>query len=57
MLAASAAFFPVAVLVLATDAGLLALWGALWVFVLARWYGMYRRYRTDAWLVTGSVRA
>jgi putative MATE family efflux protein len=57
MVAASAAFFPVALVVLATDAGLLALWGALWVFVLARWYGMYRRYRTDAWLVTGAVRA
>jgi putative MATE family efflux protein len=57
MAAASAAFFPVAFLVLATDAGLLALWGALYVFILGRLYGMARRYRTDAWLVTGAVRA
>jgi MATE family, multidrug efflux pump len=56
MAAASAAFFPVAFLVLATDAGLLALWGALYVFIFGRLYGMSRRYRTDAWLVTGAVR-
>ncbi len=27
--------------------GLLALWGALFVFMFARWYGMGRRYRGD----------
>ncbi len=36
-----------------TDAGLLALWGALFVFMFARLYGMGRRFRGDAWLVTG----
>jgi putative MATE family efflux protein len=54
MVAASAAFFPVALLVLVTHSGLLALWGALYVFILARLIGMGRRYRSDAWLVTGA---
>jgi putative MATE family efflux protein len=57
MAGASAAFFPVALLVLANGGGLLALWGALWVFILARLYGMGRRYRGDAWLVPGAARA
>jgi Na+-driven multidrug efflux pump len=57
MAAASAAFFPAALLVLVTHSGLLALWGALYVFIIARLYGMYRRYRSDTWLVTGAVRA
>ena len=56
MAAASAAFFPAALLVLVTHSGLLALWGALYVFIIARLYGMYRRYRSDTWLVTGAVR-
>jgi Na+-driven multidrug efflux pump len=56
MVAATACYLPVAFLVLATNAGLLALWGALYVFMLARLYGMGRRYRGDAWLVTGTLR-
>jgi len=56
MVAASLAFVPAAILVLATHAGLLALWGALYVFVLARFVGMYIRFRRDDWLVTGAVR-
>ena len=56
MAAAAAAFVPFVILVLALDAGLLALWGALYVFILGRLYGMYRRYRTDVWLVTGAAR-
>jgi putative MATE family efflux protein len=56
MAAASAAFIPAALLVLVTHSGLLALWGALYVFIIARLYGMYRRYRSDTWLVTGAVR-
>ena len=55
MVAASAAFFPVALLVLVTHSGLLALWGALYVFILGRLIGMGLRYRSDAWLVTGAV--
>ena len=56
MLAASAAFIPAALVVLALDASLLALWAALYIFVGARLAGMFARYRTDSWLVTGAVR-
>jgi putative MATE family efflux protein len=54
MAAATACYAPFAVLVLLTHAGLLALWGALFVFMLARLYGMGRRFRRDDWLVTGA---
>jgi putative MATE family efflux protein len=54
MFAAMLAFVPAAVLVVVTDSGLLALWGAVWVFVGARWIGMMYRYRTDAWLIPGA---
>jgi putative MATE family efflux protein len=54
MAAATAVFLPCAAAVLVFHLGLLALWGAIWVFVLARLYGMLRRYRTSAWLVTGA---
>ncbi|MGQ0826598.1 MAG: MATE family efflux transporter [Actinomycetota bacterium] len=56
MFGATCAFVPAALLVLASDGGLLALWGAVWVFMVARLFGMWRRYRHDAWLVTGAVR-
>ena len=56
MTAAMCCYIPFALAVLATSAGLLALWGALYVFMLARLYGMGRRYRGDAWLVTGATR-
>ena len=42
-------------LVLATGAGLIALWGALFVFMFARLYGMGRRYPGQPWLVTGAT--
>ncbi len=54
MFAAMLAFIPAAVLVVVTGSGLLALWGAVWVFVGARWAGMMYRYRTDAWLIPGA---
>jgi MATE family, multidrug efflux pump len=56
MAAATACYLPCALFVLATDAGLVALWGALFVFMIARLIGMGRRYRGDAWLVTGTLR-
>ena len=56
MTAAMLCYIPFALWVLAFSAGLLALWGALCVFMLARLYGMGRRYRGDAWLVTGATR-
>lgn len=57
MIAATASFLPFAFFVLASNAGLLALWAALYVFMLARLCGMYRRYRGEQWLVTGAVAA
>ena len=56
MVAATVCYLPCALLVLVTDAGLVALWGALFVFMIARLIGMGRRYRGDAWLVTGTLR-
>ena len=48
-------FFPFAIVVLVTEASLVALWGALWVFIIGRLYGLARRYRRDDWLVTGAL--
>jgi putative MATE family efflux protein len=55
MVGATLCFLPCAWAVLATDGSLLALWGALYVFMLARCYGMVHRYRGSAWLVTGAL--
>ncbi len=55
MAAATAVFLPCAMAVLLGHGTLLELWGALYVFVLARLYGMWRRYRGAAWLVTGAA--
>jgi putative MATE family efflux protein len=55
MVGATLCYLPCAFIVLATDAGIVALWGCIYVFMLARLYGMGRRYRGDAWLVTGAV--
>jgi Na+-driven multidrug efflux pump len=56
MLGATAVYLPVAGLVLATHRGLLALWGALAVWMVARLVGMAWRYTTDRWVVTGATR-
>src|SRR6185369_16593481 len=55
MAAATLCFLPCALAVLATNSGLVALWGSLFVFMFARLYGMGRRYRGNEWLVTGAV--
>jgi putative MATE family efflux protein len=55
MTAATLCFAPAAYAVLATGAGLVALWGALFVFMLARLVGLGLRYRGDEWLVTGAI--
>jgi Na+-driven multidrug efflux pump len=47
-------FMPLAALVLATDAGLVALWFAFGAFMLARMVTLLWRERGDAWLVTGA---
>jgi putative MATE family efflux protein len=58
MLAATlAVYLPAALVVYVTDAGLLWLWGAISLWMLARLVGMAARYRTDRWQVTGAVRA
>jgi len=49
------AFLPLAWLVLATDAGLLGLWGAISVFMLARLALLAPRAYGSAWLVTGAA--
>lgn len=49
------AFLPLAGLVLATDAGLVALWWAFNGFLFARLVTLVLRWRGDAWLVTGAA--
>jgi len=48
-------FLPAAWAVLALDAGLLGLWAALGLFMLARLVTLAPRARGDAWLVTGAL--
>ena len=57
MIGATLAFLPGAALVATTEAGLGWLWIALGVFLIARMIGMGWRYRTDSWLIPGSVRS
>jgi putative MATE family efflux protein len=56
MLAATAVFVPAAIAVDALGGGLVALWGALTLFMVARLVGMSRRYLGDHWLVAGASR-
>jgi MATE family, multidrug efflux pump len=56
MLAATATFVPAAIAVDAFGGGLVALWGALTLFMVARLVGMGRRYAGDRWIVTGASR-
>ncbi len=50
-------YLPAALLVAELDAGLLWLWGALSLWMLARFVGMVARFRTTRWEVAGAVRA
>ena len=54
MLAATALFLPAAIAVDALGGGLVALWGALTLFMVARLVGMGGRYFGDRWIVTGA---
>ena len=56
MLAATAVFVPAAIAVDALGGGLVALWGALTLFMVARLVGMGHRYLGDRWIVTGASR-
>jgi putative MATE family efflux protein len=53
LVATFALYLPAALAVALTGAGLLWLWGALALWMLARFVGMVARYRTDRWAVTG----
>jgi putative MATE family efflux protein len=55
MLGATAVFVPAALAVNAFGGGLIALWGALTLFMIARAVGMGSRYSGDRWLVTGAA--
>jgi putative MATE family efflux protein len=57
MVGAALVFVPAALAVAASGAGLLALWGAMGLWMGARLAGMGARYAGDAWLVTGAARA
>jgi len=48
-------YLPAALLVAALDGGLLWLWGALSLWMLARFVGMAARFRTSRWEVAGAV--
>jgi putative MATE family efflux protein len=49
-------YLPAALLVAALDGGLVWLWGALSLWMLARFVGMVARFRTTRWEVAGAVR-
>jgi putative MATE family efflux protein len=49
-------FVPAAIAVLTLDAGLLWLWGALALWMVARFVGMVGRFRTSRWSIVGAVR-
>jgi MATE family, multidrug efflux pump len=57
MAAATVLYLPAVGLVAATDGGLLLLWAAFSLWVIARLVGMGGRFLTDRWLVTGAVRS
>jgi len=56
MAVATVVYLPAVGFVVAADGGLLLLWAAFSLWVLARLVGMGGRYVTDRWLVTGAVR-
>jgi putative MATE family efflux protein len=54
--AATLVYLPAVAGVAATDAGLLMLWAAFSLWIVARLVGLAARYATDRWVVTGAVR-
>jgi putative MATE family efflux protein len=56
MAGATLLYIPAVAFVAASDAGLLMLWAAFSLWVVARLVGMAARFATDRWLVTGAVR-
>jgi MATE family, multidrug efflux pump len=56
MVAASVVYGALLAMAVPLGAGLLWLWAAFSVWIVLRWLGLYLRYRTDRWIVTGTVR-
>jgi hypothetical protein len=56
MVVASGAYVLLLTGAVMADGGLLWLWAAFSCWVGFRWIGLYARYRTDHWVVTGTVR-
>ncbi len=54
MVAAAAAFVPLAILVAQRSAGIGWLWGCIWVLMAVRVAGLVWRFRSERWLVTGA---
>jgi Na+-driven multidrug efflux pump len=55
LIATLAVYLPAALLVVVLDAGLLWLWAAISLWMVARLVAMVARYRTDRWQITGAV--
>jgi len=56
MSGAAAVFIPLALWVLAADAGIGWLWGAIWALMAARLVALVWRFTGTGWLVPGAVR-
>jgi Na+-driven multidrug efflux pump len=56
MVGATLVYLPAVAGVAAVGAGLLMLWAAFSLWVVARLVGLGARYATDRWVVTGAVR-
>jgi Na+-driven multidrug efflux pump len=56
MAVATLLYIPIVGLVSALDGGLIALWAAFSLWVVARLVGMGARFATERWAVTGAVR-
>jgi Na+-driven multidrug efflux pump len=57
MAVATLVYLPLVGVVSALDGGLLALWAAFSLWVVARLVGLWVRFAGDRWAVTGAVRA
>ena len=56
LVATVAVYLPAALLVAVLDGGLLWLWGALALWMVARFVGMAGRFRTTRWEIAGATR-
>ena len=56
MAGAAAVFIPLAMWVMAADAGIGWLWGAMWALMVARLIALLWRFASSRWLVPGAVR-